>query len=145
MSYDLHIERVETNPGGDPVALTVDEWREAVRATEGVRWSVPGEHAIVNPETGERIAFMSREGDVEVFFSQDGEWRLAFRWQQGPVAFTLKRSPDDAADPIWAAALALAPHLGAAIRGDKGEYYFRPKHRKVKALLRMLRTILWRR
>jgi hypothetical protein len=126
MSYSLHIERIETNPGCNPAPLSVEEWREAVAATEGIRLAGPGQVTFANPKTKEGITFPKRENDVEVFFPRDQQWYLAFCWHDQSASFAARSLPDDPSDPVWVAALALAHRLGAAVRGDEGEYYFPP-------------------
>src|SRR5438552_1468230 len=53
--------------------------------------------------------------------------RHRFHWQIGQLRSQRLRafdcSPRDASHPVWAAAVALASHLDAVIRGDEGEIY----------------------
>lgn len=116
MAYDLHIERA------DETRIALSEWRAAIEATEGVRLFAATAHTITNPKTGEVISIGAREGDAEVLFP-DGEWISVFRWRGKSAAFTARFDPTETSHPAWRAAVALATHLGAEIRGDEGEAY----------------------
>src|SRR5262249_37662394 len=111
MAYDLHIERADESP------IALGEWRTAVEAIGGVRLFAPDEHTITNPETGEVISIVAREGDTEVLFP-DGEWVSVFRWRDHSAVFAARFTPTETSHPVWQAAVALATCLGAVIRGD---------------------------
>ena len=117
MAYDLHIERI----GGAPI--TLEEWRAATASTDGIRLRAAVPHTITNPKTGEIISMSSREGDAEVFFTQDDRWQFVFRWRGDSAVFAARFDPIEPSHPVWAAAVGLASHLGAKIRGDDGEVY----------------------
>jgi hypothetical protein len=123
MAYDLHIERMTEDSQPAPHPITLEDWKAAIAATEGVRLFAAEAHAITNPVTGETIRIRAREGDAEVFFPDLGEWRPAFRWGDGSAAFAARFEPGDRTHPVWVAAVALASHLGAVICGDGGEVY----------------------
>jgi hypothetical protein len=69
------------------------------------------------------IRIRATEGDAEVWFPRDGQWHRVFRWWEGSAAFSARYEPGDASHPVWVAAVKLASHLGAVIRGDDGEMY----------------------
>jgi hypothetical protein len=117
MAYDLHIERADESP------IALSEWRAAVAATEGVRLFAAATQTITNPKTGEVVNIGAREGDTEVLFPGTGEWHSVFRWRGKSAAFTARFDPTETSHPAWRAAVALATHLGAVIRGDEGEVY----------------------
>ena len=114
MAYDLHIERAEDLP------IALSEWRAAVESTDGVRLFAATAHTITNPKTGEVIRIGAREGDTEVLFP-DGEWHSVFRWRGESAVFAARFDPTETSHPVWRAAVSLATHLGAMIRGDEGE------------------------
>ena len=116
MAYDLHIERDKDLP------IALSEWRAAIESTEGVRMFADTAHTITNPKTGEVISIGARDGDAEVLFP-DGEWCSVFRWRGESAVFAARFDPTEIAHPVWRAAVALATHLGAVIRGDEGEVY----------------------
>jgi len=115
MAYELHIEKHEGT-------LSLDEWKEAVASSEGVRL-LSQDHSITNSETGEIISLPRRHGDAEVFFPDQQVWRSAFRWANGRASFRANFSPGDLSNPIWRAAVGLASSLNAIVRGDEGEIY----------------------
>jgi len=115
MAYALHLER-------DANGIGLNEWKEAVAAVEGVRLC-SGEHSITNPVTHEVITVPLRDGDAEVHFPENNNWRPAFHWFKGRISFKAMPLPAGGHDPIWQAATALALHLDARIRGDGGEIY----------------------
>lgn len=123
MAYDLHIERKGDSPESDPKPILLTEWCAAVASTEGVRLFAAQAHTITNPKTGEVISIPAREGDVEVFFSDGGQWHSVFRWRGDSAVFASRVDPGDTSQPVWVAAVALATRLGAVIRGDEGETY----------------------
>lgn len=79
-------------------------------------------HTIKNPKTGEVISIGACDGDAEVLFP-GGKWCSAFRWRGDSAVFAARFDPTKITHPIWRAAVALATHLGAVIRGDGGEIY----------------------
>jgi hypothetical protein len=117
MAYDLHIERADASP------ITLNDWRIAVEATDGVRLFVASAHSVTNPNTGEVISIGASDGDTEVFFSDVTEWHSVFRWRGDSVAFAARFDPTETSHPVWRAAIALATRLNAVIRGDEGEVY----------------------
>ena len=117
MAYDLHIER--TNQ--EPIALS--EWRAVVENTNGVRLFAGAGHTVTNPKTGEVISVGARDGDTEVFFPNDSEWRSVFRWRGKSAVFAARFNTTETSHPVWQAAVALASRLDAVIRGDGGEIY----------------------
>jgi hypothetical protein len=123
VAYDLHIERPATTPDSEPEAISLEEWKAAVSATPGVRLVEAPAHTAINPQTGEVISIGARDGDAEVFFADDREWRFVFRWGRRSARFAARFELGDTLDPIWVAAVALASRLGAVIRGDEGEVY----------------------
>jgi len=123
MGYDLHIERRGRDADADPIAIPLEEWKAALSAAEGVRLLSDREVRTTNPKTGEVISISTRDGDAEVFWTEDGKWRPAFSWRRGSVKFAGHLEPGDRAHPVWAAAVVLAARLGAMIRGDEGEVY----------------------
>jgi hypothetical protein len=116
MAYDLHIERA------DESSIALVDWRAAIETSEGERLFAAAAQTITNPKTGEVISIDAREGDVEVLFP-GGEWVSVFRWRGESAAFTARFDPTETSHPAWRAAVALATHLGAVIRGDEGEIY----------------------
>lgn len=123
MAYELHIERLPLNDEGEPTPIPLEDWKAALSAMEGVRLGPAGANTITNPKTGEVISIPRRDGDAEVYFSDERAWRPIFRWFEGAAHFNAKFEPGDASHPVWSAAVALATHLGAEIRGDDGESY----------------------
>jgi hypothetical protein len=121
MAYDLHIER--SNDRSNSASITLQEWRAAIDATDGVRLFAAFVHTIKNPKTGAVITVPARDGDAEVFFPDENEWRLIFRWNGDHADFAARCKPGDFLDPIWRAAAGLATCLQASIRGDDGESY----------------------
>jgi hypothetical protein len=117
MGYDLHIERTA------PTAISLEEWKEALSATKGVRPLADRAVRATNPKTGEAISIATRDGDAEVFWADEGNWRPAFSWHRGSIKFSGHLTPGDRAHPVWATAVLLAARLGAVIRGDDGEVY----------------------
>jgi hypothetical protein len=123
MAYELHIERLPLNDEGEPTPIPLDDWKTALSATEGVRLCPPGADTITNPKTGAVISILRREGDAEVYFPDEQAWRSVFRWFEGAAHVNARFEPGGSSHPVWKAAVALASHLGAAIRGDDGESY----------------------
>jgi hypothetical protein len=117
MAYCLHIERE------DEVHIEVAEWQAAVEKTEGVRIPFVAAHTGINPLTGEVLRMQANEGDAEVFFPDEQEWQSIFRWYGQSAIFAARFETTETSHPIWMAAMALATHLGAVIRGDEGEIY----------------------
>ena len=123
MAYELHIERFPVSEEGAPTPIPLDEWKAALSAIEGVRLCPTGADTITNPKTGEVISIPRREGDAEVYFSDERAWRPVFRWFDGAAHVNARFEPGDSSHPVWAAAVAVASRLGAVIRGDDGEVY----------------------
>ena len=123
MPYTLHIERLPLSDEGEPTLIPLEEWKNALSTTEGIRPCPPGANTITNPKTGEIISIPRQEGDAEVFFPQDGTWHPAIRWSEGSAHITARFEPGDSSHPVWTAAVSLAKKLNAIIRGDDGEIY----------------------
>jgi hypothetical protein len=123
MGYDLHIERAGQDPDSDPIAIPLADWKAALSETVGVRLLAEREVRRTNPKTGEVISIATRDGDAEVLWADDGEWRPAFSWGRGSIKFSGHLTPGDRGHPVWVAAARLAARLGAVIRGDDGEVY----------------------
>jgi hypothetical protein len=121
MGYDLHIERQGKDRDSDPIPLA--DWKAALALTEGVRSLAERDVRATNPKTGAVISISTRDGDAEVLWTDEGEWRPAFSWSRGSIKFSGHLTPGDRAHPVWAAAVQLATRLGAVIRGDEGERY----------------------
>jgi len=117
MGYDLHIKRNKKRP------LTLDEWRAAIETTDGVRLFEGAYHTWTNPQTGELLQLVAKEGDAEMFFTDAGEWYSVFSWRHGSATFRAPREADMTLSPVWRLAAALAVRLEAAIHGDEGESY----------------------
>jgi hypothetical protein len=125
MAYALHIERPADDPDAQPIPIPLEEWRAAIAATPGVRLFAAAEHTWTNPASGQVISIPAHDGDAEVFFPADGQWRSVFRWSSdgGSASFAARFDPGDLAHPVWAAAVALASRLGATNQGGDGEIY----------------------
>jgi hypothetical protein len=123
MGYDLHIERTRNLPDSDPTPISIEEWRAAITATEGVRLFAGDFHGVRNPKTGQYVGVRASDGDVEVFFPDEEQWYCVFHWFEGSANFRGRCKLGDTSDPVWASAVALASRLGALIRGDEGEIY----------------------
>ena len=121
MAYELHIERCLLSDGGEPTSIPLDEWKSALSTTEGVRLCPPGANSLTKPKTGEVISIPKRDGDAEVYFSDERVWRPVFRWFKGAAHVNARFEPGDSSHPVWRATVALASRLGAVIRGDDGE------------------------
>ena len=117
MAYDLHIERTDQKP------IALSEWRAAVGSTKGVRLLSAAAHTVTNPKPGEVISMGASDGDAEVLFSNESEWRFVFRWNGVSALFAARFNTADTSHPVWQAAVALASRLNAVIRGDGGETY----------------------
>ena len=111
MGYALHIERK------DPIEL--GEWQAAIEAMSAVRLEESSISA-TNPGTGETISMPAQAGSASV--NVGGKWAPVFRWRKGKVSFDAP-SNTTKADPVMAAALALAGTLSASVYGDEGEVY----------------------
>lgn len=123
MPYELHIERLPLSDEGEPAPIPLDQWKSALLATEGVRLCPPGANTVTNPKTGEIISIPRRDGDAEVYFSDERAWQPVFRWFEGAAHVNARFEPGDSSHPVWVAAVALASRLGAVVRGDDGEVY----------------------
>jgi hypothetical protein len=123
MAYELHIERRRLALIIQRESIPLDDWKAALSATEGVRLCPPGANIFTNPKTGEIISIPRRDGDAEVYFSDERVWHPVFRWFEGAAHVNAKFEPGDSSQPVWVAAVALAARLGAVIRGDDGESY----------------------
>jgi len=110
-------------PDSDPIPISLADWKDALSRSEGVRLLGDREVRTTNPTTGEVISIPVRDGDAEVFWADEDQWRPAFSWRRGSIKFSGHLEPGDRAHPVWAAAVLLATRLGAVIRGDEGEVY----------------------
>jgi len=117
MAYHLHIERADEKP------IALSEWHAAIAATHGVRLFTSEAHVGINPRTGEVLKMRADEGDAEVYFSDSDEWASVFKWYGESAVFAPRVDVIDPAHPTWKAAVLLATHLGARIRGEAGEVY----------------------
>jgi len=72
MGYTLHIERRGREPGAEPVAIPLADWKAALSQTEGVRPLADREVRTTNPKTGQVISIGTRDGDAEVLWADDG-------------------------------------------------------------------------
>src|SRR5262245_11477107 len=123
MGYDLHIERTRKLPDSEPTPISIEEWRAAIAATEGVRLFAGDFHGVRNPwKTGEYLGVRANDGDAEVFFPDEEQWYCVFYWRDGSAKFKASFTPGDSS-PAWTSAVVLASRLGALIRGDNGEIY----------------------
>ncbi len=122
MAYELHIERLSKKKHAEAIPIPLAEWKSAVAATPGVRLCTPGLRKVTFPG-GAEINLPVQDGDLEVCFPGAAGWQAVFHWQDGAASFNAQFDPGDASHPVWAAAVALASRLGAAIRGDDGETY----------------------
>lgn len=120
MAYELHIERLDENGKITPIRL--EDWKETVAATRGLRLCPPGVQAVTYPG-GATINIPKKDGDVEVYFAEKKEWQPVFQWSSGAASLNARFDPGDVSHPVWKAAAALASRLGAVIRGDDGETY----------------------
>jgi hypothetical protein len=123
MAYELHLERLPLSDEGEPTPIPFDDWKAALSATEGVRLCPPGANTITNPKTGEVISIPRRDGDAEVYFSDERAWHPVFRWFEGAAHVNANFKLGDSSHPVWVAAVALATRLDAVVRGDDGESY----------------------
>ena len=122
MAYELHIERLGEDKHGEAIPIPLEEWKAAIAATSGVRLCTPGFQTLTAP-SGATLNIPVKDGDTEISFPDIQEWQAVFRWHKGTVSFNAKFEPGDNSHPVWAAAVALASRLHAAIRGDDGESY----------------------
>jgi hypothetical protein len=122
MAYNLHIERLPESKHGKGIAIPLEEWKAAVAATPGVRLCAPGFQTLTAP-SGATLNIPVQDGDTAVLFPDTQKWQAVFRWHKNTVSFNARFEPGDTSHPVWLAAVALAKHLGAAIRGDDGERY----------------------
>ena len=122
MAYELHIERLGKDKHDEAIPIPLEDWKAAVAATPGVRLCTPGVRKLTTPD-GASINIPVQDGDLEVSFPGEQTWQAVFRWHNGAASFNARFDPGDRSHPVWAAAVALASHLRAAIRGDDGERY----------------------
>ena len=124
VGYDLHIERRATRDVAQREPISLSEWKAALLITPGVRPMEDDRVSATNPMTYEVVTIGVGEGAAEVFLPDEGEWQYVFSWRRGSVIFSGRNvEVGDHSDPVWAAAVQLATHLGAVIRGDEGEIY----------------------
>ena len=122
MAYEVHIERLGQDKHGEAIPIPLEEWKAVVATTPGVRLCPPGARKLTTPD-GASINIPTQDGDLEVSFPAPQGWQTAFRWHKGAASFNARFEPGDRSHPVWAAAVALASRLHAAIRGDDGESY----------------------
>ncbi|MCF6314314.1 MAG: hypothetical protein L3J39_17835 [Verrucomicrobiales bacterium] len=122
MGYSLYIGLPEEE-------LDIEEWMEAVAATDGCRDASESSHTAINPKTGESLSLASAEGDVEIYDPEDGQWHGAILWSEsrGKASFNSRAITrainGDLSDPLWIIVRSLAMQLGAQISGEEGEVY----------------------
>ncbi|MCT2400360.1 hypothetical protein [Novosphingobium mangrovi (ex Huang et al. 2023)] len=116
MVRNLHIERQKAD--GEPSAITLEEWTEAVDHVEGVRMANGDAHAS-NPRNEHIVVLPNRGGDAEVFREDCERWLRALFWTpDGTVRFA---EPEMKDDPVLTLARSLAGELGAHVYDDKGK------------------------
>jgi hypothetical protein len=112
MGYEIHIERTP--------AFTLEEWRTAVRASDGVRLEGSGATAV--NLTREVISIAGKDGDAQVNIG--GRWLPCFRWRRaGSVAFNASADFSQYESELRKTVRQLAGKLSAVVRGDDGEGY----------------------
>ena len=119
MAYTLKIER----NGEEQIPL--EEWLDAVEATEGIRPCAGEQHTARNPLSGATMSMPVRPGDVEIHDPSTDQWRFCVRWDGGTPSFNarvVERALDgDLSDPVWQALHSVANKLSANIVGEEGE------------------------
>jgi hypothetical protein len=91
MAYEIHIERRGADSQRFPIVLS--EWRAVVERTDGVRVA-EGNVQMTIPKTGKVIRLRNDRGDAEVLFTDNAEWRRAFRWSpSGRISFRAPAHP----------------------------------------------------
>ena len=112
MGYEIHLER--TPP------FTLDEWKAAVRASDGVRLEDSGAVA-VNPTTQAIVSISGKDGDAQV--NVGGQWRPCFFWRGGSVVLRATEDLTQDKSDLRKAVRQLAGKLTVSVRGDDGERY----------------------
>src|SRR5215203_762642 len=107
MAYELHIERLPIN-SAEVTPISVENWKAAVLATDGVRLFSAERHSFTNPQAGEVISIQKREGDAEVYFPKQDRWFNVFRFSRGSAHFNARFNIGDSSDPVWKTAVVLA-------------------------------------
>jgi hypothetical protein len=126
MAYALHIERLPSKNATKPTPIPLEDWKRALSAVQGVRLCTEKAYTITIPGTGEIVSFPHRDGDAEVYFSDQQKWHAVLSWFNGSASFKAEIALESLPNPVWTAAAALASQLGAVIRGDDGESYDLP-------------------
>lgn len=124
MSYSIYIEK-------ENVAITIEEWKQAVSKIEGIRLNSESTEGI-NPSTNERISISNSEGSVAVLFTSGGflgfgsteEWVTAIHYHKDRAYFRATEEIENKSNPVRKAASKLAKALKAKIRSEEGEEYF---------------------
>ena len=123
MAYMIHITR---DPGGvleSVQEIALEDWISAVNNVEGVRLA-EGDYSIRLPETGQVFVMRNTGGDAELHVPHTGEWRRAFRWEDGVIKFvSTEEFTSDPACHLRSIARALASALGAIVCGDDGRIH----------------------
>lgn len=121
MSYSVHIERHDAS--GQRIPINLNEWTDAVTATEGVRLA-SGETTVQNTRTGEVIKMPNSGGEAEVHLLGGDEWQRVFSWSAlGKISFRAPKDFADSSSPLRSLARTLAGRLSASLVGDEGEIY----------------------
>ena len=116
MAYEIHIT-------GKEEVISIEEWKDAISAVEGVRLS-KGETSITNPKTGEVLTIGGGSPlDVEILDVESNDWVKCLYWRAGRASINARFDLEDTNDPFRRALGALASHLSAEIVGDEGEKY----------------------
>jgi hypothetical protein len=110
MSNDVQIER---RP-----AITLAEWKMAVRATAGVRLA-HSKASATNPKTNEVIEIGGVEGDAEIEI--EGKW---YPWRaKGSVVFRPGAPDKNLKSAVRQAARSIAERLSAQLVDDNGQQW----------------------
>ncbi len=118
MTTGMHIERLQN---GVQVPITMDEWRLAVEATEGVRFAFTSEAEQRDGCGCGRRTSGVKEGDVEVYFPENDAWYLVFLWtERGAPTCSLCMEFRELAPAVRSVARSLSTRLGAGVVDDEG-------------------------
>lgn len=117
MGFSLYIER-------DP-SISVEEWRNAVEATEELKFD-ESDFVATNPLSGEEIRIPGSPENAALWFAEFGEWIKIFFFRRGRIVINLT-DWDDPKSPVRDKSFELARKLNAGIVGDGGEIYTESK------------------
>ena len=119
MATGMHIER-RRDGVYEPISL--DEWRAAVEATEGVRFASTRKSERHGCGCGPRTVGV-KEGDVEVYFPDNDVWYLVFLWtERGAPTCSLCVEFSELVPAVRAVSNSLSTCLGAAVVDDDGHF-----------------------